>query len=277
MALHMDHGAAQLSTPPSLLPAHVQNQIARFQAKIFFQMDIGAYRIETASSPEDLKNIIQLRKHSFLEEFISDTPADSIDFDDFDLIADHVLLRNLNTQEVIGCYRIINSEYTKMFYSETQFYMDVLIRQPGIKIELGRACIHKNYRNGVTINLIWKGLAAYAKLANAKYMFGCASVKTMSHDLAHSMHWHLLPFYFNNQYDIRVLPEFKCPIPVNLDSIPGWTEVESSIPALLRTYLQAGATICSEPALDTYFRCVDFFTVLDLTKINPKYYKRYFA
>jgi putative hemolysin len=191
-------------------------------------------------------------------------------------MADHVIVKHADTKEILGTYRIICSEFSSQFYSQEQYEMDKILGLQDIKIELGRACIHREWRNGVTLNLIWKGLAQYAQAVNARYMFGCASVKTVSPDLAYSLFWHLSPLHLNETLKSEVLPSYKCPIPANIDSLPAWREIEDQIPPLLRTYLQAGATIASEPALDTFFGCVDLLTVLDLHNMNPKFKRRYF-
>jgi putative hemolysin len=240
-------------------------------------MECGPYRIEVATSPEDLQKVIDLRHHSFVEDF-SDSVAEPgwIDFDQYDIFADHIIVKHVDTKEILGSYRIICSDHSTRFYSEEQFEISRALSMPGCKIELGRACIHHEHRNGVTLNLVWKGLAKYATLVNARYMFGCASVKTISPEVAHSIYWHLYPMFFNSQQTAHVLPKYHCPLPTNFDLMPGWHSVEDEIPTLLKSYLQAGAQICSEPALDTFFGCVDFFTLLDLQTINPKYYRRYF-
>jgi len=40
-------------------------------------------------------------------------------------------------------------------------------------------------------------------------------------------------------------------------------------PRLLRAYLNLGARICGEPALDREFRTIDFLTLLDLEALSP--------
>jgi putative hemolysin len=251
-------------------------RIRTFRPKTFFQMECGPYLIETVTSPEDLARVIDLRHHSFVEDFAPNANADWVDFDDYDLRADHVILKHVDTREILGSYRIICSEFSEKFYSEEQYNIGSVLAQPGVKIELGRACIHKDHRNGVTLSLIWKGLARYASLVRAQYMFGCASVKTVSPEIAYSMFWHLYPAFYNEEFRSEVLPHFNCPMPVNLDTLPPWSEIESQVPSLLKSYLQAGAWIASEPALDTFFNCVDFLTVLDLRQVNSRYSKRYF-
>ncbi len=90
------------------------------------------------------------------------------------------------------------------------------------------------------------------------------------------MFWHLYPLHFNEALRANVVGKYNCPKPANIDALPPWRDIESHLPPLLRSYLQAGATIASEPALDSFFGCVDFLTILDLSAVNPKYQRRYF-
>ena len=45
------------------------------------------------------------------------------------------------------------------------------------------------------------------------------------------------------------------------------------IPGLVKGYISAGAKICGEPVYDADFNCHDFFTILDLKKLNQDYVK----
>jgi putative hemolysin len=61
---------------------------------------------------------------------------------------------------------------------------------------------------------------------------------------------------------------------LNLDSET--TEIAKSlIPPLLGFYLKAGAYICGEPALDKAFKCIDFFTILDMNNLRKNLEKKY--
>ena len=251
-------------------------KLNKFKPKISFSLEHGDYIVETAKNAEDLYAALALRQHSFIEDFLPGEDVDFIDFDEYDLKADHILVRDRQTYEVLGCYRVFCSKFVKKHYSESQFDLGTFLKTPGTKIELGRACIHKNHRNGVTLNLVWKGLAKYALLSESQYMFGCASIKTTSFEVAESIYWHLAPGFADNQYKMKVLKPYQFKQFFNMDSLLPWPQVEPLIPALLRTYLMAGAKICSTAALDNVFRCVDYITVLDLSKLDSKYRRRYF-
>ncbi|MEZ4872031.1 MAG: GNAT family N-acetyltransferase [Bdellovibrionales bacterium] len=77
-----------------------------------------------------------------------------MDFDQFDLLGDHILVKDTTTGNAVGTYRLMCSLFTDDFYSETEFHMEDFIKVFGTKLELGCACIHPDYRSGATINLV---------------------------------------------------------------------------------------------------------------------------
>ena len=250
---------------------------AQFRPKIEFELDLKNFVIKTASTVSELREIVDLRRHSFIEEFLGEVPANYIDFDDYDLIADHVILISKKTGQIVGSYRIINSQFSNKLYSSEQFDLSLFEKATGIKVELGRAVIHKEHRNGLTLSLVWKGIAHYATLANARYLCGCASTKTLSQRVAESIYWHLYPTHSSDQFDIQVLPEFEHTSLFEAADLMTWELTQEAIPPLLKAYIKAGSKICSRPAYDRVFKCVDFFTVLDLKTMNSQYQEKYFG
>lgn len=255
----------------------IQHKISTFEPKVRFCIEVGNYILKTADTAKEIRQVIDLRSHSFMSDFTPGFNSEFIDFDDYDLMADHILVLSRDRQNLLGSYRIICSKFANTCYSREQFDLGSFASLLDTKIELGRACIHKDFRNGTTLNLVWKGIAQYAMAVSARYMFGCASVKTISRSLAYSIFWHLYPAFHNNEYGMSVLPKFQFVSNSAQNQMFVWSEVEQHIPSLLKSYFQAGAKICSEPALDTFFQCVDFLTVLDLEKIDSKYQRRYFG
>src|SRR5260370_6228297 len=45
-------------------------------------------------------------------------------------------------------------------------------------LELGRACVHEEYRNTSVLHLLWKGIARYARSSGARYLLGCSSLSS---------------------------------------------------------------------------------------------------
>ncbi|MEK6554808.1 MAG: GNAT family N-acyltransferase [Bdellovibrionota bacterium] len=264
-----------LNQPPQALDFLAKT--STFKPKVEFELDLKNFVIKTASTAAELREIINLRQHSFIEEFMGEDGAGYIDFDHYDLMADHIILKSKKTGEIVGSYRILNSSFAGRLFSAEQFDLSLFDRADGIKVELGRAVIHKDHRNGLTLSLVWKGIAHYAMLANARYLCGCASTKTLSQRVAESIYWHLYPSHSNDQFDIKVLPAFEHPNIFDPQDLMPWEFTKEAIPPLLKTYIKAGSKICSRPAYDRVFKCVDFFTVLDLKTMNAQYQEKYFG
>jgi putative hemolysin len=237
------------------------------------------YRLKTATTTEELTEVFELRFQIFLEntEFGQES-GDQYDIDQFDSICDHIIIIDKANDQVVGTYRVMTNNMTNTFYSENEFELSALKKKDGIKMELGRACIHHGHRNGHVIDLLWKGIAKYVQLSGAKYLFGCSSVKTTEPETAKC-----LQEYFNRKNstdfinEIESIGKFQMDLSNELISEDQIIEAKSLIPPLLKSYLSAGAQVCPSPALDEEFECIDFLTVLDLDNLSRLFKKRYFS
>ena len=252
-------------------------KLKSFQTKVLINESLGAYQIKTAETEAELLEVLSLRAEVFFEEkAYGSGKSFGLDFDKYDLLGDHLVLKDLKTGKCIGTYRILTNLFSEEFYSESEFEMSDFTKTPGIKLELGRACIAKDFRNGTSLNLIWKGIGAYAQSIGASYIFGCTSIASLNRMIAESMSVH----FFNqgivtNAFDIKPRKKYqfkrKDYHPISVD-----TDVTQLIPPLMNSYIKAGAKVIVSPALDRKFGCFDFLTILDLRKINDKYQRRYF-
>lgn len=250
-------------------------KIRAFEPKIRFETQFKDYMIKTAETPEELRDILRLRYAVFIKEGLGQSRLTGIDFDRYDLMGDHIYLKDLKNNVVLGTYRLLSSRFSDDFYSQNEFQLDRLLELPGKKLELGRACIHQDHRNGAAIHLVWKGLAKYISLSQSDYLFGCSSVQTTSRTEAFQILENLGPESFDDSLEIEPTPKYRFPEESKSNFLH---EVgpPPELPPLLKSYLKAGAKIMSEPALDRAFECTDFFTVLDVHQLNPRYVKKYF-
>ena len=60
-------------------------------------------------------------------------------------------------------------------------------------LELGRACVHKRHRNFAVLNLLWKGIAAYAQARGTRYLMGCSSLTSQDAAVGAAAFRRLLP------------------------------------------------------------------------------------
>jgi putative hemolysin len=142
----------------------------------------------------------------------------------------------------------------------------------GVKAELGRACILEDYRKGVVLALLWKGIRYYIEKNGIQYLFGCSSVFTESKKEAISI---FNFFKVNGFLHKNILVEPKKKYKFNkfeeLSKNSNYNSLETTIkniPDLLRAYLKFGAKICSYPAYDRDFKCMDFLTIIDYHNIK---------
>lgn len=260
-----------------------RHKIHKFRPKISLQSDKGPFILKTITSSEELIEALRLRYQVFHREMLGKTRERGIDVDEFDFVCDHLAIIEKRTNKLIGTYRLNCSEFSQFFYSEQEFNIRRIMQMPGIKIELGRACIEKRYRTGVVIALLWRGIAEYMATTQADILFGCASIKTESPRQAA-----LLYHYFASQGRFSEMtncpPNYQFAMPtidlwidrLNRPLTPEETsEAEELIPPLCRAYLRAGAMLGGEPAYDEAFHCVDFLTILTRDRLHKALWKKY--
>lgn len=112
--------------------------------------------------------------------------------------------------------------------------------------------------------LLWRGLGRYVRETGADWLFGCSSLPTQDPEQIQAVSEALAPG-FDASLGVKVRPGSRLPTE--------WHGVEPAlnpmpVPALLNSYLRIGARIAPTPAHDPEFRCVDFFTALDIGNLD---------
>jgi len=250
------------------------SKLFQYKAKFAFHIETENYVIKTAERLKELYLVFKLRQEAFLLNDQKSVIPFLIDIDEHDFNCDHVVIMDKKSGRICGTYRMQTSLTTNHFYSQGEFDLGSFLKQPGIKLELGRACIHPDFRNGAVIDLLWKGIARYMQLTNSNYLFGCSSVKLTHPKSVGELNSYLKANeWLSDEFGIRPtrgheMPELK---DENFDD-----SVKKNLPSLLRSYIQAGAVVHGNPALDRDFDCIDYFTILDMRKVTPSFSRRYF-
>lgn len=252
-------------------------RIRSFTGQVYFHIENEDFIVTVARHGHELLRILELRHEVFIEEWQGRSAGHGLDIDDFDLVADHLMIIDKKIHEVVGTYRLLSSNSVSEFYSQSEFHIDPFLALPGLKLELGRACIHAEYRDGRTIDLLWSGLAKYIEMVRAQYLFGCASVKSVDAQIIADLYQYINA---NQEWsdDFNVRPTYNYQLPrYNMALGQSNPMTRQLIPALLRSYLAGGAKIYGQPALDRQFNCVDVFTILELKNLKDRYRRRYFT
>ncbi len=244
-----------------------------FVPKFSFSINYKDFVIKTADTFEEVKEVHRLRRDLFLSDYQIDDHNFGIDFSRYDMLADHVILVDQKHNRIMATYRLISSLVSREFYSQTEYEMDSLLMNRENKVELSRACVHPDYRTGAAIAMIWRGLGEYVKLTESRYLFGLSSKPCLDSKNALRLADNVSSEHMGDEFDIFVKRKFK------VSARPAALICDSSdleLPSLLQTYLNAGAKIYGEPAYDASFKSVDFFTLLDVQKMENRYFERYF-
>jgi putative hemolysin len=267
-------------------PLSYQSQFADFERKIPLRVESGRFLLKTAEGVEDLLKLGALRHEVFHREFLKSLES-GYDFDRFDLRADHLMVIDKKTDELLGTYRLIQRPENPRFYSEDEFRLEQFLKTSGKKLELGRACVRRSHRTGMIIHLLWRGLAAYLLKAEIKYLFGCASIKTENPKVvAEILQYFKKTQAWSDRYQIRPTPNFEMPSlkkqiteqeakQTNELEAKQRDELKAWVPPLLHSYFKSGALTYGEPAYDRDFKCVDFLTILNCERLSASRAKRY--
>lgn len=233
-----------------------------------------AFNIEWATSPSEIKEAQRLRYKVFAEEMGANLSKnqEGLDIDEFDAYCDHLLIRDQDTLKVVGTYRVLpphKAQEIGRLYSDSEFDLSRLDHLRPKLVELGRSCVHQDYRSGAVIMALWSGLAQYMLKNGYEIMLGCASIPMADGG-------HFAVSLYNSLESSQMAPtEFHAfpRLPLPLDKLNGGLTVEP--PPLIKGYLKLGAKICSAPAWDPDFNTADLLTMLRLSDINPRYAKHF--
>ncbi len=222
------------------------------------------YRLRRAACEADLRAAQTLRFLVFnveLNEGLESSYATFRDEDPFDPICDHLLVEDKRTGDVVGTYRLqtgTTAARNRGFYSEQEFDFTPLRPLQDQMVELGRACVHSEHRGLPVLGLLWRGIIAYAKEHQARYLVGCSSITSQDPKIGASAFLELSREHLVETAIRTVpLPHYVCPMDQLSPTVP-------KIPKLLRAYLALGSKICGPPAIDREFKTIDFLTWMDL-------------
>ncbi|HSH72137.1 MAG TPA: GNAT family N-acyltransferase [Methylophilaceae bacterium] len=230
--------------------------------------------VSFARNQSEVAEAQRLRYKVFADEMGANiTSKDGLDRDGFDAYCDHLLIRDSRNNEVVGTYRILNPKMANEaggYYSAGEFDLSRLQHLFDRTVEVGRACVHQDYRNGGTITMLWAGLAKYMQANRYEYMIGCGSIGMADGGhMAASLYTKLQQKYLAPA-EYRVFP--RCPLPLEALS----KDMEVTCPPLIKGYLRLGAYICGEPAWDPDFNSADMLVMLPLSRMNKRYAAHFF-
>ena len=264
-----------LQTFPEQFETYLYRPVSRTRIG---EVSDGKYIAKMVENAAEFESVLRLRFEVFDRELsLEQTPSGGLDFDEYDLQCNHIVVIEKATGETVGTYRLNTFEGARNvegFYAFGEFGIeDLPFEMLHKSVELGRACIAGEHRNSRVLFLLWRVLAKFLEQNEKRYFFGCCSIFTQDGEVAAKVfHQMKTDGHLHETIEVKPRPEKIC-MPENFD--PATSEA-IELPALINIYLRIGAKICGEPAIDREFGTVDYFVIFDLEEINAKYRKLFF-
>ena len=238
----------------------------------------AALTVSWAQHADEIRQAQRLRFRVFADEMGArlSTSVPGHDVDLFDNYCEHLLVRDQVTREVVGTYRLLTpAQATRVgsTYSDTEFDLTRLRSLRERMVELGRSCVHPDYRHGGVIMTLWGALAEFMVRNKLDTMIGCASIPMLhngivSGDVAASI-WQQLKATHLAPIEHHVRP--RLPLPV--ERLNSALEVEP--PALIKGYLRLGAKVLGAPAWDPDFNTADLPMMMRIQDLPSRYRKHF--
>jgi putative hemolysin len=253
----------------------------------FGELRGGHLGVRVASNPAEIDAAQALRYRVFYDE-MGAIPNDEAltskrDVDVFDAVADHLLVVDHQLGDgpegVVGCYRLIRraaAARVGRFYSADEYDISKMLSFPGEVLELGRSCVDPGHRGRATMQLLWRGIAAYVAMYKIDLMFGCASLPGTDTDMNAQ---HLSYLYANHlapaEICPRALPERYVDMqrmdPTKIDN----RRALASLPPLVKGYLRLGGFVGDGAVIDHQFNTTDVAVVVKTELVTEKYMRHY--
>ncbi|HLB06879.1 MAG TPA: GNAT family N-acyltransferase [Alphaproteobacteria bacterium] len=253
--------------------------------EIWGDIRVGSLEVRLALSAAEVDAAQALRYRIFYEEMrAKPTPemaARHRDADAFDEICDHLLVLDhaRDGDPVVGTYRLLRRSVAdrlgRSFYTASEYDIAPILAQPGELLELGRSCVDGRYRNRATMQLLWRGIAAYVSGHDITLMFGCASFPgtdpaVHALPLSYLYHFHLAPAAMRP----RTLPDLY----VDMNRLPK-EAIDAraallALPPLVKGYLRLGGFVGDGAYVDRQFNTTDVCIIVKTDLVTRKYRER---
>lgn len=233
----------------------------------------GQYVAAFARDQASVCEAQRLRYRIFNEELgegLATAVATGRDEDRFDAQCHHLLVRERESGEVVGTYRMQTAAMAGAgagFYSGTEFQLGIAplgLLDP--VVEVGRACVAAKHRTGPVLWLLWRGIARYLAWSEATALMGCCSVQGLDRGVAFGLRAALAARG-------ALHPAVDLPPQEALRCAPAEAQEAPPLPALLESYLSLGARVAGGPALDHDFGVTDFLVLLDVADVHPRLWR----
>lgn len=232
--------------------------------------------VRLARDAADLRAAQQLRYQVFVEELGGDGPlvdhAAGLEADRFDPFVDHLIA--FDGAQAVGVYRLMRAKQAHAaggFYSAGEYDLSPLISSGRRVLELGRSCLHPDYRGGTAMHHLWTALARYIARHEIEVLFGVASfhgtdVSALAPSLSLLHHRHLAA----PEMRVRALDKSFQSMALLAENKVDRRAAMRAIPSLIKAYLRLGGCVGEGAFVDRQFNTIDVCLILDTAQLNVR-------
>lgn len=249
----------------------------------------GSLSVRLATKTSDVIAAQRLRYTVFYEE-MSAIPSDGVarsrlDHDPLDLICDHLLVIDESgpRERIVGTYRLLPHDVAEAnggFYSASEYDIPTLLERFPDKrfLEVGRSCVHQDFRKKRTIELLWQGLWNYIRQHRFDAMFGCASLPGIDPQrFADSIRLIAAEANTPAAWKVAALPGMGRPVSDFGSTVENPRRALKQLPPLVKAYMRLGAYFSDDMFIDRQFQTTDFLVILPVSQIRDRYFGRFGA
>lgn len=235
-------------------------------------MKKGRYHLRLAENGEDVLSAQRLRWLCFLGNGTEADASRGIDADDLDESCQHVLIEDQRSGQLVASFRMMtfpNGAAIEGSYSARYYNLSRLRDYAAPMVEVGRFCLHPEWRDQDILRLAWGGLAQHVDSQKVGMLFGCSSFRGTETGLyadafAMLRERHLAPK--------RWLPRVKAPQVFRFARVLGLRKPDpkramAAMPPLLRSYLMLGGWVSDHAVVDPQMNTLHVFTGLEISAI----------
>jgi len=247
----------------------------------------GPIAVRLARTPAEIEAAQKLRYDIFYREYgakpVGEMEKMGRDFDRFDEHAEHLIVidRRIDTvpERVVGTYRLMRTSAAKragQFYTASEYDITKLETVVPRLLEVGRSCVHPDYRSRNVLQLLWQGIAEYMTYHNIGALFGCASfhgtdIPAHAEMMSYLHHYHRAPDEFcpralDGQYvSMNLIPKDQL----------NPKQALLNLPPLIKGYLRLGGFVGDGAVVDEQFNTIDVCVIVKTMLVSDRYKKHY--
>ncbi len=234
----------------------------------------GRYRVRLAKGRADLHAAQHLRYMAFVADgpgAPENAPPQAREQDEFDQHCQHVLIEQVSTGQLVGCFRVmllVCGREIEQTYSAKYYDLTGLHGFDGAMAEMGRFCLRPGLRDPDIVRLAWGAMAQIVQDNRVGMLFGCSSFGgTRASDYGDTFRMlgedHRAPDHWS--------PRIKSGEVIRFDGVAGGTNDRlralRRTPGLLRSYLAMGGWVSDHAVVDRDLNRLHVFTGLEIAAI----------